>query len=284
MYLPAPGAAPVYCWKPVAHWLVATSARAAFTGIGARRYASARCGWAQSTTLTITTAGSAGGGSARQSPAFRSTHFTVAGLLRRCGGHRGWCRGGRVRGGQRGCGVAALAAARQRGDGKSDHRAPGRAAHLHVFTGRRQPGTALPTMTITMTAKVAFAAAGRRHHAGRRGGFRSGRSAPVRRGRPGFRVDPVSTSARQVTRCRRDRGICPHLAIAPTSTTSCPSGRRPRRRRPRGRRGCRWSGTPTCRRGASGGTAASSSCEPPLDAKSCCRDPARSPAAPGRLR
>src|SRR5690242_833794 len=55
------------------------SATAALTSTLVRRYTSAACGIAQSTTDTMTTPGSTGGGSARQSPTCRSIHFLTCG-------------------------------------------------------------------------------------------------------------------------------------------------------------------------------------------------------------
>jgi len=68
---------PVYCVKPAPHCWLAVVDTAASTGMSARRYASAKCGVAQSTTVTVTSAGSSDGGAARQSPALRSIHFSV---------------------------------------------------------------------------------------------------------------------------------------------------------------------------------------------------------------
>src|ERR1700742_1997899 len=47
------------------------------TAIGARRYTSAKCAVAHSTTVTVTRLRSAGGRSATQSPTCRSIHFAV---------------------------------------------------------------------------------------------------------------------------------------------------------------------------------------------------------------
>ena len=68
---------PVYWVKPAAHCWLAVLVTAASTGMSARRYASAKCGVAQSTTVTVTSAGSGDGGAARQSPALRSIHFST---------------------------------------------------------------------------------------------------------------------------------------------------------------------------------------------------------------
>src|SRR5262249_28172647 len=69
----------VYWEKPISHSRLATSAMAAFTPTAARKYTSARCAVAQSTTATVTTLGSVGGRSTRQSPTSRATHFSVRG-------------------------------------------------------------------------------------------------------------------------------------------------------------------------------------------------------------
>jgi hypothetical protein len=83
-WLPSTGR-PAYWTNPVAHARFATSLRAPSTPTGARAYTSAACGDPQSTTVTVTTLGSVGGGSARQSPGCSSTHLTVRVLDVACG-------------------------------------------------------------------------------------------------------------------------------------------------------------------------------------------------------
>src|SRR5262245_36802038 len=72
---------PVYGANPALQSLVATMATALSTAIGARRYTSAKCAVAQSTTVTVTRLRSIGGRSATHSPTCRSIHFTVCELV-----------------------------------------------------------------------------------------------------------------------------------------------------------------------------------------------------------
>src|SRR6202000_884149 len=67
---------PVYGANPALQLRLATVAMALSTAIGARRYTSAKCAVAQSTTVTVTRLRSAGGRSATHSPTCRSIHFS----------------------------------------------------------------------------------------------------------------------------------------------------------------------------------------------------------------
>src|SRR4029079_11371397 len=77
--------APAVAWSTqiTVHSRSAMSATAALTATGTRAYTSAAWFVAQSTIATVTTLGSFGGGSSRQSPMSRSTQLLVRGL---CGG------------------------------------------------------------------------------------------------------------------------------------------------------------------------------------------------------
>ena len=77
VYCPGVDELPVYCVKPVWHCASAVSVSAVSTGMFTRRKTSAECGLAQSTTSTVTTAGSVGGGAARHSPGLSSVHRAV---------------------------------------------------------------------------------------------------------------------------------------------------------------------------------------------------------------
>ena len=79
VYAPPVDGFPVYWVKPDSQVLLAVPVTAASTGTLTRATTSARCDFAQSTTVTVTTAGSVGGGSARHWPGVRSIHLAVPG-------------------------------------------------------------------------------------------------------------------------------------------------------------------------------------------------------------